>query len=189
MPLPSAFLSRKSKAFWSIGIVLLVSLIAALVFWLLDREPDEFLAAVSLNYSTIPLEKVGCLSIDPHKVVFDGKDYSDPKLVESILDILSIRTVLSDADYATCPWGFFATAVPKTIFAVRYGILPANYLVSVGICERTPDGRMDPNRCINKNVYIFNWRVQPHELFSIGLMGLKRPQASKWEVFQSSRLR
>jgi len=88
--------------------VLLVGLVVGLVVWGVDPDPNQFLAAVSLNYSTVRIDDVSCLSIDPHKVVFDQKDYWDPKLVEAIVDTLSINPVLFNADYATCPWGFLS---------------------------------------------------------------------------------
>jgi hypothetical protein len=178
------FLLRKSTT--SSIITLAVAgfgLTVGLVFFFY-LDTDEFLAVVSLRYSTINYEKVNCLSIDPHKVVVDGAEYADPELPESISNVLSIRNVLSNADFATCPWGFFVTAVPGTIFAVRYGVRPALYLVSIGICERRADGRLNPDKCVNKNVYVFNWRVAPHELFSIGLIGLSRPQTEEWEAFK-----
>lgn len=186
MIMRQALLLRKSRAFWSVAVVLLVGLVVGLAVWGVDPYPNQFVAAVSLNCSTIRIDGVNCLSIDPHKVVFDEKDYSDPKLVEAIVDILSIKTVLFNADYATCPWGFSVTVVPKTIPAVRYNGQFARYLVSIGICERTA-WSLNPDKCVNKNIYVFNPRVEPHELFSLALVGLARPQASKWEVFQSKK--
>jgi hypothetical protein len=121
--------------------------------------------------------------------VFDRKDYWDPKLVEAIVDILSIKAVMLNAAYTTCPWSFFVTVVPKAIFAVRYDGLFARYLVSVGICERKVDGSINPNKCLSKNIYVFNPRVETHELFSIALVGLARPQANKWEAFLQKRPR
>jgi hypothetical protein len=178
---------RKSKAFWSVAVVLLVGLVVGLVVWGIDPDPNQFLAAAALNDSAVRVDGVSCLSIDPHKVVFDQKDYFDPKLVETIVDILSIKTVLFNANYATCPWGFSVTVVPRTIYAVRYNGRFARYLVSIGICERTVNGRMNPNKCLSKNVYVFNPRVEPHELFLLALVGLARPQASELEAFQSKK--
>lgn len=176
----------KSKAFWSATLAFFVCLDVGFLAWSLDRDPDRFQAVASLNYSTIRFDQVACLSIDPHKVVFDKKDYSDPELVKSIANILSIKTLLFNADYATCPWGLTAVVVPGTIFAVRYGVWPARYLVSVAICERTATGSLNPDKCISKNIYVFNWRAKPQELFTLGLIGLVRPQASEWEAFESS---
>jgi hypothetical protein len=177
----------KSKAFWSVTVVLLGGLIAGLVVWGADPDPNQFLAAAALNDSAVRIDGVSCLSIDPHKVVFDQKDYSDPKLVEAIVDILSIKTVLFNADYATCPWGFSVTVVPKLEFAVRFDGQFARYLVSIGICERTVKGRMNPNKCLSKNIYVFNPRVEPHELFSVALVGLAISQSNEWEMFRSKR--
>jgi hypothetical protein len=124
---------------------------------------------------------------DPHKVVFDQKDYWDPKLIEAIVDTLSIKPVLFNADYATCPWEFFVTVVSKMIPAVRYNGQFARYLVSIGICERTLNGSINSNECLSKNMYFFNTRVEPHELFSLALVGLARPQVSELDAFQSKR--
>jgi hypothetical protein len=177
----------KSKAFWGVTVVLLVGLVVGLVVWGVDPDPGEFLAAASLNQSAVRIDGVSCLSIDPNQVVFDQKDYWDPKLVETIVDILSIKMVLFNADYATCPWGFSVVVVPKTIPAVRYNGQFARYLVSIGICERTVEGSMNPNECLSKNIYVFNPRVETHELFSLALVGLARPQTSELEAFQSKR--
>jgi hypothetical protein len=176
----------KSKAFWSVTVVL-VGLVAGLAAWGVDPNPNQFLAAAALNYSTIRVERISCLSIDPHKVVFDKKDYWDPKLVEAIVDIVGIKAVFPDAEYATCPWGLFLTVVPGSISAVRYYGRSAKYLISAGICERTVSGSMNPSKCLSKNIYVFNPQVETHELFSIALVGLARSQASEWEMFQSKR--
>jgi len=179
----------KSKAFWSVTVVLLVGAVVGSVVWGVDPDPSQFLAAASLNDSAVRIEEVSCLAIDSNRVVFDQKDYWDPKLVEAIVDILSIKTVLLDTAYATCPWSFFIVVVPKLIFAVRYDGLFARYLVSIGICERNVEGSINPNKCLSKNIYVFNPRVETHELFSIALVGLARPQASKWEAFLGKRSR
>jgi hypothetical protein len=180
----SLFWLRKSKAFWIPTVVLLVALVVGLVVRGVDPDPSQFLAVASQNDSAIRIDHVSCLSIDPHKVVFDRKDYWDPKLVESIGHTLLIKPVLLNADYATCPWGFFGTVVPGTVFAVRYKGGFARYLVSIGICERTVKGSMNPNKCLSKNIYVFNPRVEPLELLSLALVGLARPQANEWEAFQ-----
>jgi hypothetical protein len=66
---------------------------------------------------------------------------------------------------------------------------PAQYLVSTGVCERTADGSMNANKCVNKNVYVFNQRVATHDLFSVVLVGLARSQTDKWNIFKSDRPR
>src|SRR6266705_2827210 len=133
---------------------------ACVGIWLLvTYEPDfssEYLAAAGQNQTAVRIDGVSCLSIGSNGVVFDEKEYSDPKLVEAIVEILSIKTVLFNADYATCPWDFSVTVVPGTIFAVRYNGQAAKYLVSIGICERKPNGSVNPNKCFDKNIYIFN---------------------------------
>ena len=139
--------------------VVSVALIVGLTVWGADSDPNQFLAAASTNDSAVRIDGVSCLSIDPNKVVFDQKDYWDPKLVEAIVDTLSIKAVLLNADYATCPWGFFVTVVPRTIPAVRYNGRFARYLVSIAICERTSDGRMNPNsRMSYFRLHLSDWR-------------------------------
>jgi hypothetical protein len=179
-------LLRKSKAFWGVIALLLVGLVLGLVVWG-DPDPNQFLAAALLNDSSVRIDHVSCLSVDPHKVMFDQKDFSDPKLVESIVGTLSISAVSFNANYAKCPWSFFAVVVPRWTFGVRYNGHFARYLVSIGICERNVDGSINPNKCLSKNIYVFNPRVEAHDLFSIGLVGLARTQANQWEAFQSTR--
>jgi hypothetical protein len=86
----------KSKAFWSVTAVLLVSLVVGLVVWGIDPDPNQFLAAASTNDSAVRIDGVSCLSIDPNKVVFDQKDYWDPKLVEAIVQGGSVQCRLCD---------------------------------------------------------------------------------------------
>jgi hypothetical protein len=179
-------LFAKSKAFWFIVAIFFVGLPIGLAVWAFDQYPTKIQATSSLNYSTINFNEVNCLSIDPHKIHVDRREYSDPHLVDSIADILSVREIWFDADYTRCPWGLIDTVVPKTVYAVRHGVWPAQYLVSAGICERTASGRLDPDKCLSTNVYIFNWSAKPHELLSMGLVGLTRSKTQDWELFGSS---
>jgi hypothetical protein len=183
-----SFLLRKG-VLWSATAVLLVGVSIGLAAWGVDANPKQFLAAAALNDSAVRIDGVSCLSIGPHGVVFDQKDYSDPQLVDAIVETLAIKTVLFDADFKTCPWGFFVTVVPGLVSAVRFGAQSARYLVSIGICERTIDGTLNPSKCLDKNVYVFNPNVGPHELFAVALVGLAKSQSNEWEVFQSKRLR
>src|SRR6266436_9245462 len=57
-PMRLLLLLKKSKAFWSGAIVLLVGLVVGLVVWGVDPDPNQFLAAVSLNYSTVRIDDV-----------------------------------------------------------------------------------------------------------------------------------
>jgi hypothetical protein len=72
----------------------------------------------------------------------------------------------------------------RNISAVRYRDEIARYVLSVGICERMPDGTLNPDRCLAKSVYVFNRNVAVDVLFSVALTGLARKQTSKWEAFQ-----
>jgi hypothetical protein len=179
-------LFAKSKAFWFIAAIIFVGLSIGPAVWAFDQYPTQFQATSSLNYSTINFNEVYCLSIDPHKVYFDGKEYSDPYLADSIAEILSVRNIQFDADYNTCPWELIETVVVKAVYSVRQGVWPAQYLVSAAVCERTAKGRLDPDKCLNTNVYVFNWSAKPHELLSMGLVGLMRSKTQDWELFGSS---
>jgi|SRR5581483_2868551 len=177
-------LLRKNETAQSIAIAMSVaSLIIGLVVLFLEWPVNEFRAIADLNYSTIDYDKVTCLSIDSHRVIYNGKDYPDPALAKSIANILSIKRVLPDATYSECPWKFFVVVVPGTTSDMFDGFLPAQYLISVGICERINDEQVNPGNCVNKNVYVFNWSVKPHDLFRIGLTAL-RPETQDMEVFK-----
>jgi hypothetical protein len=149
------------------------------------------LGAASRLQKYLSIANVSCLAIEPHKVVFDQQDYWNPKLAEEIVEKLGIQTVLLSADYAACPWSFFATVVPGTVSAVRYNDEAAQYLVSIGICQRNVDGSINPDKCLTKNIYAFNSRLvlyshpDPLELFSLALDGLARSQTNEWEMFES----
>lgn len=167
-------LLRNNETAQSVAIAISVAgVIIGLVVLFLEWPPTEIRAAVSTNYSTIEYDKVNCVSIGPHDLTVEGKDIPDPRLGKFITDTLSIRSVLFSAAYSECPWTFFINIAPGTNFAVHDGVLPAQYLVSVGICERTDDGRPNAGKCVNKNVYVFNWRVKPRDLFRVAIVGLK----------------
>ena len=187
MLMPRLLALRKSKALWSVAVVTVAVLVVASAALRDDGLPGKLRAAVSQSSSDIRIYGLRCLSVDPHNVVVDQKQYSDPRLVETIVDILSIKTVLLEADNMTCPWGFFVTVVPGLVSAVRLHGEPARYLVSIGVCERKPGGALNPGKCLNKNVYVFNSDVEPHGLLSVALVGLARSQTQAWEVFQSTR--
>ena len=70
--------------------------------------------------------------------------------------------------------GFSCPDILPNLVDVTDGILPAQYMVNIRICARTDDGRPDMSKCLSKSVYVFNWRVEPYDLFRIGLVGLKR---------------
>ena len=176
----------KSKLSWFVVPIFFAGLSIGPAVWAFDKYPTKIQATSSLNYSTISFNEVNCLSIDAHKIIFERREYSDPHLVDSIADILSVRDIRFETDHTTCPWGLVETVVPKTIYAVRLGIWPAQYLVSAAICGRTTNGRLDPDKCLNTNVYVFNWSAKPHDLLSMGLVGLTRSKTQDWELFGSS---
>jgi hypothetical protein len=185
----------KSNEFWGLAAVLSIGF--ALIIMLLGNEAksNQFLGAASRLQTYVSIASISCLSIEPHKVVFDRKEYWNPKLPEEIVDRLGIKTVLLNADYAACPWSFFATVVPGTVPAVRYNDQAAQYLVSIGICQRNLDGSINPNKCLTKNIYVFNSglvlysRPDPIELFSLALDGLASPQTNNWEMFKNKESR
>src|SRR5579859_5486309 len=169
----SFFLLRESRALQIIAQAMFVAILVVGLIFVILRQPGELLAAASLNFSTIDYSKVTCVSIAPDGVTVEGKGTPDPKLAKFIADILSIKTVLFDAAYSECPWDFSVNVAPGPLAGIHYGLLPAQYLVSVGICERTGDAHVNPNKCLSKNVYVFNWRAKPHDLFKIGIIGLR----------------
>ena len=176
-------LLKHNETVQSIAIAISVTAtMIGLVVLFLEWPPDEFRAAASTNYSTIEYDKITCVSIGPHDLRVGGKDIPDPKLAKFIVEVLSIESVLFDAAYLQRSWLFFVEAVPGSVSAVRGGILPAQYLMAVGICQRINDSHVDPNKCVNKNVYVFNWRVKPHDLFRIAVVGLK-PETANEEIF------
>jgi hypothetical protein len=148
---------------------------------------DKLVAAVATNQNRITVGWLSCLSVDAHKLVYAERDYWDDSLLGEIADKLAVKVVLANADYAACRWGFFATVVPGAIRALRYNGDAAQYLISIGVCERTVDGSMNASECVDKNVYVFNQRVTPHDLFSVALVGLAKSQTAEWEVFKHPR--
>jgi len=172
---------------WGLASVLVVGFVVALYASGVGSNPNQLLAVVSTNQKSITVGWLSCLSVDPHKVVFDERDYWDDKLLGEIADKLSVRAVSLNAAPAACRWGFFATVVPGVVSAIRYNGQPAQYLISIGVCERTVDGSMNPNECVNKNVYVFNQRVAPHDLLSVALAGLASSQTDEYEMFKSER--
>jgi hypothetical protein len=179
--------SSKRDDVWGGASVLLVGFVVALYALGVGSTPNnQLLAAVSTHQKEITVGWLSCLSIDPHQVVFDERYYWDEKLLGEIADKLSVKVVLPSADYAACRWGFFATVVPGVVSALKYNGEPAQYLISIGVCERRVDGSMT-NKCVNKNVYVFNRRVAPHDLFSFALVGLARSQTDEFDMFKSER--
>jgi hypothetical protein len=160
------------------------------VWALAMRSPDfssEYVAAAAENDTAFRARDFGCVSVDPHHVVYDTEEYADPKLAEAITDVLSIKNVFFDADVTTCPWHFFITGISGKVRAVTYYGEVARYLLSIGICERKLDGRVNPNKCLSKNIYVFNPNVEPHMLFSLALVGLARSQTTEWEVYRVNK--
>jgi hypothetical protein len=178
-------LFRMNARSWLGAILIAIVLVVVSLVWG-DPDRKNFLAVASLNFATIPIESINCLAINPHGVVYDQKDFSDPKLPEAIAAALGIKTILPGADYAACRWGIDLTVIAKGDPHVRYNGDFSRYLVSIAICERSPDGRMTDD-CISKNVYVFNPRVAPHDLFLIALDGLALRQTQEWQVFQRKK--
>lgn len=158
---------------WRIVIAIsLLALLIGLAVVSLEWPPSEIRAAASLNYSRIDYTRVTCVSIVPHQVIVEGKETADPRLAKLITEILSIKTVV-DASYSECPWDFFINITAGTEFSIRNGFSLAQYAIAVGICERTDDTHPNSDHCLNKNVYVFNWRVRLHDLFRVAILGLK----------------
>ena len=177
---------RMSARSWLGAIVVAIVLVVVSLLWG-NPDRENFLAAASPNFAKFPIESVNCLAINPDGVIYDRKNFSDPKLPQAIADALGIKTILPGADYAACPWGIDIAVIAQTDPHVRYDGDFSRYLVSIAICERSPpDGRMTDD-CISKNIYVFNPRVAPHDLFLIALDGLALRQTQDWQVFQRKK--
>jgi hypothetical protein len=173
-------------AFGAWGVVAIPVALWAFFIYAPDFS-GEYVAAASQNGAAFRVSDFSCVSVDSHAVVYDQKEYIDPQLAKSISDVLAIKNVFFDADVATCPWYFSITGISGRVSAVRYDGGAAHYLVSIGVCERKPDGRVNPNRCLSKNIYVFNQKVGPRELFMLALVGLARPQATEWEAYRVNK--
>jgi hypothetical protein len=164
---------------------LIVVCLAVLAFF--TYAPDlsgDYLAVAAQNGHELRVRDFNCVSIRSSQVVYNQKNYNDPGFAHAVANVLSIENVYSDADAATCPWGLFVTGISGPIFAVRYNLWPALYLVSIGICERRNNERVDPDRCLSKNVYVFNRNVEPEKLFSLALKGLTTQQDTEWAPYR-----
>jgi hypothetical protein len=163
---------------------LLVALCAVAVFWSDIGQTSELRAAVTWNQLELQLDRLHCLSVDPRGIVFNERQYPSERLVSTIGAQLAIPQIYVNAEAAKCPWDLSLSGEKRDIFAVRYRDEIARYVMSADICERLPDGTPNPNRCLSKNVYVFNRSVAVDAIFLVALTGLARKQTSKWEAFQ-----
>ncbi|WP_315806714.1 MULTISPECIES: hypothetical protein [unclassified Bradyrhizobium] len=183
-PIPMAGIER----FWGAAAVLAIGLAIALYALGVGSNPNELFAAVSVNYKEFTVSGLSCLSIDPRKVVFDRKEYWDDSMTTEVANRLSIKEVMINADYTACRWGLTASILSDGDPAVTFNGDAAQYLVSIAVCKRDPDGSMMASYCVNKNIYVFNRQVAARDLFTLALVGLARPQVDKWETFTGKRL-
>ena len=167
------------------GVFLLLVVFIAVILFRGDLErTSEIRAAVVSHQLELQLDRLHCLSVDPRRLVFNERQYPGEKLVRTIGAQLAIPRIYVNANVAECPWGFSLSGEKRDIFAVRYREEIAHYVLSVGICERLPDGALNPDRCLSKGIYVFNRNVATDELFSMALTGLARKQTNEWEAFQ-----
>lgn len=177
-------LLRENETAQSIAIAMSVAgLVVGLVVLFLEWPVDEYRAITTVNYSKINYGQVTCLSINSQRVTIEGKPYWDPMLAQSMTDILPIKPILLDAAYSECPWEFSADISPGTLIDAYDGLVHVQYLVTAKICRRADDGRSNLSSCLSKSVFVFNWRVKPHDLFRIALVGL-RPDTKEDEEFR-----
>lgn len=184
----SRSLYSRKRVLWLGGGASLLGLLVASFVWGVDPEPSKLVAAASLNQSRVRLADVNCLSIEPAHVVFNKTIYDDSRLVELIAKSLSIEKISFDTSYSACHWGMRISGEEKRILAVRYDGMIARALVSLGICERKSDGRMNPDMCLSKNIYVFSPRVEVRDLMAIALEGLAMQQVNEWIAFKKGRL-
>ncbi|MBR1120083.1 hypothetical protein JQ628_01055 [Bradyrhizobium lablabi] len=162
--------------------------LACLAIWALEMyEPDfsaEYQVGLFQNRDDLPIDGVSCVSIDARRIVFDRKEYADPKLSEDIASSLSVRDVFMERDAGKCPWELDISGISGRDYNVMLGDKFARYLVSVSVCERADSAQAKSARCLSKNIYVFNRSVSPHKLFLLGLAGLAKSQAAKEELFR-----
>lgn len=161
---------------------------ACFAIWALEMyEPDfssEYQVALYQGPDDVAIDGVSCVSIDARRIVFDQKEYADPKLSEDITNLLSVRDVFREWDAEKCPWRLNISGISGRNYNVMLGDKFARYLVSVSVCERAPSAQAKSARCLSKNIYVFNRSVSPHKLFLLGLAGLAKSQAEKEELFR-----
>lgn len=172
----------------ALGIVialLAVGLPAGCIIWGIDPDPRNFVAASEFNYAKISIDGLNCVSVAP--VEYDAKRISAPKLSDAVVEILGIKTVLFDADLEACPWGLLLTVLPGLDTSLAYDAFFSRYRISVALCARSADGRMNPDKCVHKDIHVFTPRVDPHDLLRIALIGLRKPQVRRMELFLVKR--
>lgn len=147
-----------------------------------DPDPRHFIAISSPGEAAFYVTDLRCVSVD--RVTYDGKEFSDPELSDTVAEILGTKTVLFNASQEECPWGLHLGVLSGLDPHIGYNGLFSRFHVSVHMCERTADRRAKPGRCTSKEIYVLTPRVAPHDLFRIALSGLRRPYVSKDELFQ-----
>jgi hypothetical protein len=157
------------------------------VLWALEMyEPDfssVYEAAASQGAQPFRVSDVSCVVLDRKRVIFDQKEYIDPKLPEAVTDVLLIKSVILDSEATTCPWHLSLTGISGRNYNVSYRGNYARYLISVGICERKSDDQAS-SKCLSKEIYVFNRNIEPHKLFLLALVGFAKSQAAEWESYQ-----
>ncbi|OJU24284.1 MAG: hypothetical protein BGN91_06120 [Nitrobacter sp. 62-13] len=178
------FIKDNKIAVFGFGFVLAVSV---LIRFAMVGSEGRVVVASALNQSKIAMTQVSCLSIDPHKIRFNGAEYDTSKVMKLIDEVFSIQPTLLESEQVACPWVFAATIVKNANFGVKHNGRPAKYLVSVDVCASRPGKQvLDPNWCLSKNVYVFGSPLPVPTLFKLGLIGLGRlqsKQSNEWDVF------
>jgi hypothetical protein len=159
---------------------------ACVAIWAIEMyEPDfssEYLAVSVRGREDIRLSDVSCVSLNPRDLVFDEKQFADPRLAEGITALLSIKNVFLEADVLTCPWHFAATGISGRDSSVRYGEKFSRYQISIRICEQKD--RTNSDRCVAKTIHVFNRNIERHNLLLLAIVALARPQSEEWEVYR-----
>lgn len=151
------------------------------------RSEGQVVVVSSLRQARISMKEVNCLSVDPHKIIFNRAEYDASAVMKLIDEVFSIQPTLLESEQVACPWVFAATIVKNANFGVKHNGRPAKYLVSVDVCASRPGKEvLDPNWCLSKNVYVFGSPLPVPTLFKLGLIGLGRlqsKQSNEWDVF------
>jgi hypothetical protein len=178
------FIKDNRIAVFGFGFILALSV---LIRSTMVRSEGQVVVASSLRQARISMEEVNCLSVDPHKIIFNRAEYDASAVMKLIDEVFSIQPTLLESEQVACPWVFAATIVKNANFGVKHNGRPAKYLVSVDVCASRPGKQvLDPNWCLSKNVYVFGSPLPVPTLFKLGLIGLGRlqsKQSNEWDVF------
>lgn len=176
---------RTNNSFVSVAALLAIILTSVVLYWQRQSIAADVVVASVENQSKVALSNVSCISIDPSKIIVDRVIYDISKVMPLVDDILPSQQKKVGPISTECPWGLFVTVLKSGNFVIEYKNKVANYLISIGVCSLDgKENRISANECVSKSVYVFGSNVPTLELIKLALIGLRRDQIDKWEVFK-----